>query len=157
MLIPKENLEYWALIAEVVGSIGVIASVIYLGVQVGGSTNELQAQTHYNAISIANRQFELLMVNAELANIVTVGSDDPEKLSRAERERFTSYHLASFAAWEHTYYLNKPGSVVRPFWEGHDEYMKVMVKTKPGLRKFWVEYRHGYAEPFRGHVDAAFP
>ena len=156
MLIARENLEYWALIAEVVGAIGVIASVIYLGVQIGSSTSELKAQTHYNAASTASRPRELLMANAELASIVTMGAEDPEALSKSNWARFTAYHHLTFDAWEHTYYLNRSGSVVQPFWEGHNAYMKSIAKSGPGLRKFWAEYQHAYAQPFKGHVDAVF-
>jgi hypothetical protein len=59
MKIQKTTLEYWALIAEIAGAIAIVVSVIYLGVRIRANTKVLRSQAHYNALSLAQRPFEM--------------------------------------------------------------------------------------------------
>jgi hypothetical protein len=56
-------LEYWALIAEIAGAIAIVVSVIYLGVQIRANTKVLRSQAHYNALSLAQRPFEMAIAD----------------------------------------------------------------------------------------------
>ena len=82
--IPKTTLKYWALIAEIAGAIAVVMSVIYLGVQVRANTKVLRSQAHFNALSLAQRPFEMVIDNEGLSKILNVGFATPEKLSPEE-------------------------------------------------------------------------
>jgi hypothetical protein len=126
----KDKLETWALIAEIVAALGVIVSVIYLAVQIGEGTATLRAQTHHNLLSMANASFEHALADEKLAEIVAKGLAKPDSLSEAEWYRFSLYQLLAFNAWEYGYY--------------------------PGLRRFWKEYHHAFAEPFHSYVNARF-
>jgi hypothetical protein len=99
--IPKTTLEYWALIAEIAGAIAVVMSVIYLGVQVRANTKVLRSQAHFNAFSLAQRPFEMVIDNEGLSKILNVGFATPEKLSPEEWVRCSYYMFMQFNAWEH--------------------------------------------------------
>ncbi len=156
MVIEKERLEYGALLAEIIAALGVIISVVYLAIQVGGSTNELRAQTHYNTNIMMNRALELLVGDESLAKIVINGSNDPKVLSAPEWERYTYYHLMAFNAWEYSYYLNESDSIPSELWSGLDARMRNQVDTRPGLQKFWAESQLAYAEPFHTYLGSLF-
>ena len=156
MVIAKERIEYSALVAEIVAALGVIISVVYLAIQVGDSNNELRAQTHYNANIMVNRTLELLVSDEGLAEIVTKAAESKSGLSKAEWERFTQYELMIFNGWEYSYYLNESSSIPPQLWIGQDSYMNEQVRTRPGLKTFWDEYQHAYAEPFRSYVESQF-
>ena len=49
MQAKKERIETAALVAEIVGAIAVVISVIYLAAQIAESNKELRSQTHFNA------------------------------------------------------------------------------------------------------------
>jgi hypothetical protein len=61
--IPETTLEYWALIAEIARAIAIVVSVIYLGVQIRANTKVLRSQAHYNALSLAQRPFEMAIAD----------------------------------------------------------------------------------------------
>jgi hypothetical protein len=67
----KETIEYLALVAEIIAAAGVIISVIYLALQVNDSNIEMRAQTHYNALTLAQRPLEMLVERPELGELVT--------------------------------------------------------------------------------------
>jgi hypothetical protein len=91
--IPKTTLEYWALIAEIAGAIAIVVSVIYLGVQIRANTRVLRSQAHYNALSLAQRPFEMLVENEGLSKILNVGFVTPQALSPEEWMRCSVYLL----------------------------------------------------------------
>ena len=148
----KAKLSDIASLAEVVGAVAVVISVIYLAVQISDSNKELRSQSHYNALSLGQRPFEIELENADLARIVSVGYVDPGQLTDEEWYRFTQYQIMAFNAWEYYYYERGKDAIPEQLWIGANAYYENNVLTKPGLAKFWSEYEHIYAEPFHSYV-----
>ena len=73
MAIHKDRIEYIALLAEIIGALGVIISVIYLALQVGDGNKELRAQNHHDSLSLAQRPMEMLITDKEIAGIYLAG------------------------------------------------------------------------------------
>jgi len=153
---PDSRLQQTALIAEITAALGVILSVIYLAVQVGGSTNALRAQTHHNLLSQANEPILLSINNPELAEIIRLGEADPGQLSESEWSRFAEYQLIAINSWEYGYYLNRDGSAPPELWEGLNAYYANIAANRPGLKRFWGEMSFVYAEPFNSYADQYF-
>jgi hypothetical protein len=80
--ISRTTLEYWALMAEIAGAIAIVVSVIYLGVQIRANTKVLRSQAHYNALSLAQRPFEMAISDQDLADLIETSCASPEKLSQ---------------------------------------------------------------------------
>jgi hypothetical protein len=149
----RERIELGALIAEIVGAIAVVISVIYLAVQIAEGNKELRSQSHYNALSLGQRPFEIELENAELARIISTGYLEPDNLSGEEWYRFEQYQVMAFNAWEYYYYEHGKDAIPEQLWVGANAYYHQNLVTKPGLARFWEEYRHIYAEPFRSYVE----
>lgn len=152
----KERIEVAALIAEIVGAVAVVISVIYLAVQISDSNKELRSQSHYNALSLGQRPFEIELENADLARIVSIGYVDPDQLTDEEWYRFMQYQVMAFNAWEYYYYEHGKDAIPEQLWIGANAYYENNVLTKPGLARFWSEYEHIYAEPFHSYVARLF-
>ena len=89
--IPKTTLEYWALIAEIAGAFAIVVSVVYLGVQIRANTKVLRSQAHYNALSPAQRPFEMAIADQDLADLIETSFASPEKLSEGQWFRCGNY------------------------------------------------------------------
>ena len=149
----KEQVEVAALVAEIVGAIAVVISVAYLAVQISEANKELRSQSHYNALSLGQRPLEIELENAELAEIVSIGYEDPEELTATEWYRFSQYQIIAFNAWEYYYYEHEKGAIPEQLWIGANAYYVQNSSTKPGLWKYWSEYEHIYADPFHSYVE----
>jgi len=152
----KERVEIVALYAEVVAAIGVIVSVIYLAVQIGGNTAALKTQAHHNLLTQANQPLLIELDDQELGEIIAHGLASPEELSEGEWRRFFLYQLMSVNSWEYGYYLNKDKSTPPELWEGLNAYYVSQASSYPGMKKFWQEFAFVYAEPFRSYADQHF-
>ena len=116
-------------------------------VQIRDSNKLLRSQAHYNALSLAQDHWHLLIDNADLARIVTVGYATPEALSEVEWTRCTNYMFVQFNAWEYLYYQHGDGSIPKELWVGADAFHKSLVATKPGFVRFWSEFEDSFDEP----------
>jgi len=111
MAIQKERIEYFALLAEIVGALGVIISVVYLAVQVGDGNKELRAQNHHDSLSLAQRSMEMLITDKEIAALYLAGKELPNNLSEVDNVRLEYFYFLTLNAWEFSYYQNKDGAV----------------------------------------------
>jgi hypothetical protein len=149
----KERIEVAALVAEIVGAVAVVISVVYLAAQVSEGNKELRSQSHYNALSLGSRPLEIELENAELAKIISNGYEEPEELSAEEWYRFSQYQIMAFNAWEYYYYEHEKSAIPEQLWVGANAYYVQNARTKPGLWKYWSEYEHIYSEPFHSYVE----
>lgn len=154
--ISRTTLEYWALMAEIAGAIAIVVSVIYLGVQIRANTKVLRSQAHYNALSLAQRPFEMAIADQDLADLIETSYASPEKLTEQQWVRCANYLFMQFNSWEYLYYQNIDDSIPKQLWVGADAYFKELIKTKPGLKRFWSEYQHAFDDPFRSYVTNEF-
>jgi len=152
----KERIEVGALVAEIIGAVAVVVSVVYLAIQISEGNKELRSQSHYNALSLGQRPFEIELENAELARIISIGYENPEDLTAEQWYRFSQYQIMAFNAWEYYFYEHGKDAIPEQLWIGANAYYVENVKTKPGLWKYWLEYQHIYAEPFHSYVEEIF-
>lgn len=149
-------MEYWALIAEIAGAIAVVMSVIYLALQIGANTKVLRSQAHYNALSLAQRPFEMAIENEGLSKILNAGFATPQALSPEEWMRCSYYIFMEFNAWEYLYYQHRDGSIPKELWVGADASFKQSIGAKAGYARFWSEREIAFDEPFRSYVSNEF-
>ena len=149
----KKRLGNAALFAEIISAIAVVITVIYLTIQVKDNTRALKSQGHYNALSIAQSPIVMTVNDHELAAIVQKGYIKPDSLGSAERMRFYDYLFLSFNGWEYLYYANESESIPKSLWVGADAYYGELTNTNPGIKLFWQEYKHAFAEPFLSYVE----
>ena len=149
----RGTVEYWAHVAEIIAAIGVMASLIYLAVEINDGTTTLKSQTHFNALELVQRPMELLIADQELAEIVETGELNPDSLTSAQWKRFCNYQLLAFNGWEYIWLLREDDAIPDALADAADSYYMGLIQTKPGLRRFWAEYRFAWVDPFLGYVD----
>ncbi len=102
------NWEAIGTIAEVVGAIAVVLSLIYVATQIKQNTDASRA----HSINQINSQYGALMsqiaMNADLAQIYRKATDG-EELGPIESVRYTAYLSAFFAFIEEFYLLHRSG------------------------------------------------
>lgn len=153
MATHKERLDYIATVAEIVAAVGVMISVIYLAIQIDGSNKELKAQSFNDALANIHKPLELLVQDQELSDIVRKGNLDPDSLTDAEWYRFLRWQLLRFDAYEYTYYAHRNDSITPELWLGMDGSFSHDIREYPGIRRFWSEYQHAFADPFNTYVQ----
>ena len=150
---------FWAAVSGLVLAVTFIAIYRQLRLQrlqMRENTKVLRSQAHYNALTLLQRPWELLIEDVGLSVIVNSGYANPEALSETEWARFSAYTFMQFNGWEYCYYQYRDGSIPKELWVGTDNTLRAWIETKPGLARFWSEARISFDEPFRSEVDQQF-
>ena len=149
----RSHLENAALIAEVLGAIAVVVSVIYLALQITDNTRMLKSQSHYNALEVLQRPLELMLESDSLAPTLNECDKQPYEVEESLWARCVTYYFMQANGWEYTYYQNIEDSIPPELWIGVDGYMGGLAQTNTGWVRFWSELSHAFGEPFRSYID----
>ena len=136
------NWEAIIAVAEVVGAIAVVLSLIYVATQIKQNTEASRAQS----INQINGQYGALMsqiaTNGELAQIYRKATDGGE-LEPDELVRYTAYLSAFFAFIEEIYLLHRSGIYGEDLGEGDAvEFLAPTVRrllASPAAVQWWKE------------------
>ncbi len=82
------NLSYLANIADILAALGVIASLVFVGMQVRRNTLETRITNHQILSQRAIEWAENISANLQVAEIYNKGLADYEQLTQVERIRF---------------------------------------------------------------------
>ena len=90
------KLTEWADIAEIFGGVAIIASLIFVGLEVQENTR-VTILTSDRALDQQNMAINLAVINsADFADILVRGESNRDSLSAADRARFDNYCFSRF-------------------------------------------------------------
>jgi hypothetical protein len=146
------TLEQFALIAEIVGGIGVVASLIYLAV-------EIRRQSRQNSLQAANEltaQWSGLMTSlhegSEMAEIWLRGHHDFDSLDTVSKLRYGAY-FERFLRNSESLYLHLQAKTLDPMvWRGIERAIRDLM-ILPGAQTWWRTRKHWYTDNFQNLVD----
>lgn len=150
------DLKKTALLAEIIGGVGIIVSILYLALEVSENTTNTRISNHIALIEQAGELKYLRMTNPDMAEIVLKGLDNKTNLSEVDQFRFQSYASQAFDLWETAFLMNESDVLPAETWEiWHFAWCKAL--KAPGYRAMWDEgMRNNYTDRFRSNVDFCF-
>jgi hypothetical protein len=74
--------------AQILGGVGVIASIVYVGIQIRNNARALRAATYQQLSVISLQGWHMMAHNGETTGIMLRGMDDFSALNRVEKARF---------------------------------------------------------------------
>ncbi len=154
---PNLKLSEWANVAEIIGAIVIVASLIYVGYGVNQNTKALQVDSHQGAIEMINDAQYILATDPEFHRLFSTGETSPAELSDEEWSRFTHFNYVRMGIWEYAYFGIQENTIAPAIWSAFDPYFRGIVCMK-GHRRFFDEQRHGHAPEFVAYLEAdVFP
>jgi len=133
------TLEQWAYIGEIVAAAAVVASLIYLAIQVRQSNALVRAQT---------RQIMMQMGQQELHKVV----DDPkiwslwtkEQMTDDEKARMHSFLMANLRQREYEWLEKEEGVIDPKMFEAYAGITAIVLGTER-TRRWWAVHGHSHA------------
>ena len=143
-------------ISQLISSIAVVVSVLYLAVQMRSSTRVARVAAMDAAAAALRDVTKPLMENAELAKLWRTGLENLEALPPEERARF--FHLAHqfLKALETIHYHYVYGLLDPQLWAGWRELLHHYVAT-PGLQFYLTRRSAVFSERFRTFISELEP
>ena len=148
------NWEAIGAIAEGVGAAGVIASLLYLAVQVRSSTRASAVEAKLRTAEMLHVFIDRLIRDPELNDIYLRGLGDIESLSKSDYYRFTNLALNSFWLFSANHFQYRTGALSENDWFEPRAIMLYWLR-RPGCRVWWKKLgRSSFGPEFREYVDS---
>lgn len=150
------DLQALGAIGEFVGGLAVIATLIYLAIQIRQNTNWLRSSVLASATEAYLAFNHLLGSNPAAARVFQVGLEDFERLSDDERRQFIILLRAFVASAQALFLQYRRGALDPTVWESFRDSVLVLVQI-PHVRAWWESRRMVFFEEFRRAIDEATP
>jgi hypothetical protein len=139
-------------IAEVIGAIAIVVSLIYVGVQVNDGTRAARSATASDAASVMQAWYLEVGSDAQKSKLFLNGMANPDAFSREEFYQFTMMLHAGFLAFQNAYYLSQEGTLDGGLQRSITNVM-LAVKDQPGFHLYWNDRKQMFNPSFVGFVD----
>ena len=111
----KLGLSDWASIAEVIGALAVVISLVYVGIQIKANTIEVRATNRQHLVSRSLAATHNAASNPELASSLTKASAG-ETLTQSEVAQYTYFVRGMQYDIQEAYLLYVEGRLDEPYW-----------------------------------------
>ena len=147
------NWEAISAVSQLIGSVAVVVSVLYLAVQLRGSTRVAKVAAQDAAATALRDVTKPFMENAELARIWRTGLENLKGLSAEDQARFFHAAYQFLKAFEtiHTHYVY--GLLDLELWEGWRELLRHYIAS-PGMGHYWKIRRDLFSKRFQKFVQS---
>jgi hypothetical protein len=137
-------------LAEVAGALGVIASLVYLAIQIRQNTRSARETAWHSGLRELQQFRSLIAQDPEVARIYREGLRDLKSLSDDDRWRFGALMQSIFSVFETAFRTRKEGR----FPDQLDNV--VWIASRPGAREWWSKGKRLYSPEFQRLVDETF-
>ena len=101
------NLSNIKKIADILAAVGVLISLLYLGIQVADNNKFLRSQAHYNALELNINPMVAVISDDELAELLVSCDRGIANLTEGQIRQCDFYYFVLFNTWEYIYYQNR--------------------------------------------------
>ena len=144
------KLEKWALIAEIIGGLAVVFSLIYVGFQVTQNTQAIRINTVQQSLSWILNESEHILLYEDLRETMRV--DDLTSLSPTDRQQHDVQRLTMLRVFEYQHFLYAEGQLDDGMWSGLKQRM-MDFGSQENLRIVWDERKTWFNPRFREFME----
>ena len=150
------NWEAISAVSQLVGSLAVVISVLYLAVQLRSSTRVARVAAQDAAAAALRDVTKPFMENAELGRVWRTGLENLEALSPEDQARFFHAAYQFMKALETIHYHYVYGLLDAQLWEGWRELLQHYVAT-PGIHYYLTQRGPVFSRRFRSFIAELEP
>ena len=146
------SLSDWANVAEIGAAIGVIISLIFVGLQLQSNTQATEAATR-EAINRKDMAYLSLRLDSSVLAMANAKLDNGEALSALEESQLVHQEYVNFISFEHSYYQYRKGALESEEWSRHENIVRLQIENSRHAQLMWEHKRHTFTRPFQELVD----
>jgi hypothetical protein len=145
------NLSDLANLGEFVGGLAVIATLIYLAMQLRQNTRALKSATLANNTSIWASMLVDLGSGDKLQAYLH-GSSGSRSLPPDEFLQFFLFCRALFVSFENQHHQYQQGMLDQAIYAGYERSFQAQILSMPGFRRYWEKYSNEFSPSFQARV-----
>jgi hypothetical protein len=145
------NWEALGAVAELLGAIGVIATLFYLAFQIRRNSESVEASTARALTDATQMRLLAAAQNPTLAGAFAKASRGDE-LSEAEQNQFGFLTRATMRGIENTFVQYRRGMISADMWRGYEILLRRQIRIGV-VRDWWPEEGESFESDFRELVE----
>ena len=149
-----DRLRIWTLVAEIVASVAVVASLVFVVVSLNQNTVAIQAGNDNFLYQLEDARMSDITSDPVMAELFYRASSG-EELSQVELFRYEYSVLRQVNVWEMAFVRYRDGLMPALQWQSWDESFSSTVTSRLSYET-WNRFSAGYRPEFRNHVEAAY-
>ena len=146
------TLEQASYLAEIIGVIAVVVSLIYLGLQVKQNTRSMRIQTVHDLSAQFREQQTGIAHDKDLAAIFHRGMYSYEKLDTHEQLRFSMLAAAVLRILNELDFQRREGAIDESMWQGFKTIAEDVFRY-PGFQSVYKLRKQQCSKAFQLYVD----
>ena len=139
-------------IGEILGAVMVLATLIYLSIQIRNNTKEVKSENVHRVTDSFNQLNLLVASDERLAELWHRGMANYDDLSDTEQASFGFMQLAAFRIYDSLYYQIQRGTGDEQLWNAELETIRWLF-SGPGFRAWWWQQQFGFSPDFQKFID----
>jgi len=146
------KLSEWADVAEIGAAIGVIVSLIFVGMELRSNTAATEAATR-EAVNQKDIQFLSLRIDSSVLAEAHAKLESGQELSQLEVSQLVHQEYVNFISFENSYYQYRKGVLEEQEWLRHQNIVRLQIEQFPYSQMMWRRSRTTFGPEFRKLVD----
>ena len=139
-------------IGELFGGVAVVASLVYLAIQVRQSNRTIRTSTLQANTALWTSFFSAL-ADPKIAEAYTVGMVGKEDIDPIHFAQFFLLCRGMFVAFENQFFQYCEGTIDDETYKGYERSISSQMLVFPGFRIWWEQNREVFSPTFALHVD----
>ena len=152
-MMVRRTLQDWASIAEIMGAVAIVFSLIYVGYELRENTRAVQAQTR-QAFSAQDMTFFETALDPPVVARAVAKRQAGEELSHLEQSQLETREHLNFRIFEHAFYQFQKGTLEADEWGRYARIIRGKCTDLPALT-MWNRLKESFQPDFRQLVDDA--
>lgn len=141
-------------VAELLGAVGVIASLIFVGLQVRQNTRSVRASTYDSMVRSNGEWISSIIADPELAAGFEAAVSSWSDVKHDPRFMYLLTQL--FRHWENSFVQYRQGTLDPSLWATWERII-VSYFHQPGIQDWWRIRRHAYSPEFAAFLESSTP
>ena len=153
----KLSLQDWSAIAEIIGTVGIVISLLFVAYTVNRNTIELRATNENFQVQMNDAIIADLLSHTDVLSIVDK-RDNGKELTQVENWGMTVFTTRQLNLWEMAFYRHHDGLFSPESWGAVNEgYASGLIDGFSACdKKCWEFHKIGFGVEFVRHVDAEY-
>ena len=136
---PRRNLEQWASIAEIVASVAVILSLVYLAYEVRQNTLAMQASARQE-FAAQDMAFLATALDPSVVAQARAKIEEGEALTPLEHSQLVNRQHMNFRIFENAHYQFQKGALEASEWERYRRIVQRLICEYEPAQTMWTQF-----------------
>ncbi len=139
-------------LGEFVGAFAVVATLLYVGLQVRQNTKAVRGAAAHNATQSLQSWYVAIATNPQAAHVFRRGMSDPSALSEDDAFVYLMNVHSAMLGYQNVFFLGTEGTLDASLYLAMSATMVAVVPT-PGFQWYWKQRADFFTPEFRVFVE----